>query len=121
MQVWVQGVIMMDILLMVVFTEGVVNLIFMGTVLQPFREFVIRNTPTIFVVREEHLLLCKLCTSVWVGLLSYNIFPINNLKWFFYTIVIHRLSNYLHLIIGRVEDIKFDKQVARKNLHKKPI
>jgi len=111
---------MIEIFLMVIFAEAIVNLIFKGTVLQPLRDAIITYT-NFLRVREEHPLECKLCISVWIGLLSsliYLFLGIVWIKWFVMGIVIHRLSNYLHLAISLIADVQMDKRVERrKNLH----
>lgn len=110
---------MMEIFLMVIFAEAVINLIFKGTVLQPLRDAIITYT-NFLRVRGEHPLECKLCISVWVGLLSsliYLFLGIVWVKWFIIGIVIHRLSNCFHLVISLIADIQMDKRVERrKNL-----
>lgn len=106
------------ILLYAVFTEAVVNLIFNGTVLQPAREFIIRHTPFL-LARNEHLLTCKLCTSVWVGLLSSLLMILEKnviIEAIILGIIMHRCSNYLHAIIAIIYDVRLDMLVKRRKL-----
>jgi len=114
---------MIEIIAMVIFAEAIVNLVFKGTVLQPLRDTIINHTDFLRV-RGEHPLECKLCVSVWVGLLSslvYLFLGIVCIKWFVMGIVIHRLSNWFHLVISLLADIQMDKRIdRRKNLQQKP-
>lgn len=107
---------MWDIIQGVIFAEAVVNLIFNGTVLQPLRESVIRSTPFL-LVREEHLLSCKLCTSFWVGLLTATVITtmmgFTVVRIIVLGVVLHRLSNHFHLVFSVLRDVQFDIRVNR--------
>lgn len=106
---------MWEIVQGVIFAEAVVNLVFNGTVLQPFRERMISLTPFLRV-REEHLLECKLCTSFWVGLLTAVMLQFTSsmvIRLFLLGVVLHRLSNHFHLIFSLIRDMQFDIRVNR--------
>jgi hypothetical protein len=110
---WVQNPA--DVILMVIVCEAIVNLIFTGTVLQPLREQIIRYTPFLSV-RGEHLLTCKICTSLWVGLLTVGILQFSHIRiiWLLALgIAVHRLSNYLHLGFSLIKDFQFNIRVNR--------
>ena len=106
---WIQNTI-----IAVILCESIVNLIFNGGVLQPAREFIRRLTPFL-VVREEHLLDCKLCTSFWIGLFSWWAvsLDITFLNYIIYGIVVHRLSNFFHLGYSLTRDKQLDIRVNR--------
>ena len=112
MCMWIQG---NNLIFIGILTEAIVNLLFTGTVLQPFREWVIKYIP--LRVRGEHLLECKLCTSFWVGILcvvlvKYTMGDIMAL--ILWGIVVHRVSNYIHLIYSIIKDYQMDIRVARR-------
>ena len=110
---WIQDCL--NILIGVVLCEAIVNLIFNGTVLQPLRELAIRYTPFLSV-RGEHLLTCKLCTSLWVGWLTVAILQFIHIQiiwWIVLGVVIHRLSNWAHLCFSLMRDKQFDIRVNR--------
>jgi hypothetical protein len=105
----------LDIVLMVIGCEAIVNLIFTGVVLQPVRDWIIRHTPFISV-NGEHLLSCRVCTSLWIGFLcaiGFLFLSIPLVRFIFLGIVIHRLSNHFHLIFSIIRDIQLDMRVAR--------
>ena len=107
---------MYKIILMVIFTEAIVNLIFYAGPLQKIRKNIIQCTP--FLIFEgDHLLECKYCTSFWIGILSSIIFLflINYLivLFFIYAIVFHRLSNYVHIVFSIIRDHQFNLRLNR--------
>ena len=113
MSMWIQDY--SDIALMVIVCEAVVNIIFTGTILQPIRETIITNTPFLSI-RDEHLLSCRLCTSLWVGALcgiTLLYLHILAVRIIVLGIVIHRLSNHFHLVFSLIRDIQLDTRVRR--------
>jgi hypothetical protein len=105
-----------DCIIAIILTEALVNLLFTATILQPFREWIIAHIP--IRVRGEHLLECKTCSSVWLGVISFILVKYTSdsslLTIFIYGIVIHRLSNYLHLGYSLVRDFQLNLRVARR-------
>jgi uncharacterized Tic20 family protein len=103
-----------DCLIAVIFTEAVVSLLFTAVILQPLREWLIERTP--FKVRGEHLLECKICTSVWIGIISFILikYTMSLTAIFIYGIVIHRCSNYIHLGFSIIRDFQQDIRVNRR-------
>ena len=103
------------LIMMVIACEAIVNLIFNGTVLQPLREGIIRWTPSL-TVREEHPLQCRLCVSVWAGLLcavALLYLHLLMVKVLVLALVIHRLSNHFHLVFSLLRDWQFEIRVNR--------
>jgi len=105
-----------DIIFAVILTEAIVNLIFYGGILQPLREWIIRHIP--LRVRGEHLLDCSICTSFWVGILCVILVKYTTgniiMQVFLWGVVIHRLSNYLHLGYSLIRDQQLDIRVKRR-------
>lgn len=106
---------MLKILIMVIVTEGLTQLFFEAAPLQGIRRFLIRFTP-FFRIDGRHVFECKYCTSVWVSVLTvYMYFNIENsiITVFCMFIVLHRLSNFLHLGFSLLRDIQLDKRASR--------
>lgn len=103
-----------SIILAVILTEAIISLLFTATVLQPFRELLIRIIP--LRVRDEHLLECKICSSFWVGIFCFLLVSYSGGIFYILLcgIVVHRLSNYTHLVYSIVRDKQFDMRVNRK-------
>lgn len=106
-----------NLLLLGIFTEAIVMLIFEASPLQSIRNKIIEKTP--YLYSDEfgyHLLECKYCTSVWIGFLSAILyFFIQNKIIFFFILVIilHRLSNYIHLIFSIIRDLQLNIRIDR--------
>jgi hypothetical protein len=104
------------IVLAVIMTEAIVNLVFFATILQPLRDWIIRNIP--LRVAGEHLLECKICVSFWSGLLSVILVKYTMkseiMEVILLGVAVHRLSNYLHLIYSFIRDKQFDIRVNRR-------
>lgn len=103
------------LLLIIVACEAAVNLIFNGAVLQPLREQIIKYT-SFLLIRGNHLLSCKLCTSFWVGTLGticFLCFDLMAIKVAVLSLAIHRLSNHFHLAFSLLRDVQLDIRVRR--------
>ncbi|MCC7570629.1 DUF1360 domain-containing protein [Candidatus Micrarchaeota archaeon] len=106
----------LDIILLAIAVEAVVELIFAAGPLQRFRIFLVRNTPFLTIEDYGHLLECKYCVSVWVGLLAilpYCYMHITAVKLFVIGLVLHRLSNVFHISIGLCRDIQINLKLKR--------
>ena len=108
----------MRIILYIIACEALVYLLFKGQILQPLRNYFIRNF-TFFRFEDEHLLECKYCTSVWVGTLMAFFYIWNNFYANFcvYILVIHRCSNFIHLLFSYILDKQLDIRVNRRKNH----
>lgn len=93
------GFLLLVLALSVVFVEGLTELVRKAVIFDRPREFVKRNN------FFDALLSCGYCTSVWAAMLPASlVFLIGANLWFyeqvflfiFFTIVLHRLANYLH-------------------------
>jgi len=109
----------MESLFIVVSCEALVQLWFTAAPLQWIREVVIATTPFLYSKKQgTHLLNCRYCVSVWIGLLITVLYYSMNSKAFIFTITVlsvHRLSNFLHLIFSLLRDRQIDIRVARSN------
>jgi hypothetical protein len=106
---------MIDLLLMIIFTEAIVNLIFYAGPLQKIRSWLIEHSQFL-VFNDDHLLECKYCTSFWVGLFSailYVYLDYEFISFFILVIVLHRCSNYVHIIFSLIRDIQFNIRLNR--------
>jgi len=110
------GFLIAALLLSVVFVEGATELARKGVIFDPLRRVVTR-------VRLFELLLgCGYCTSVWVAMLpaalvfivAAHLFLYEKLLLFvFFTVVLHRLSNYLHNFNDKHLDKYYDVETQR--------
>lgn len=102
-----------DILLLVVITEAVVEICVKSLLFDRIRQ----NIHKVYGVGGflSKIFSCGHCFSVWVSafilplyfvfIRGYSIeFPKSLFLWFFFSILIHRLSNYLHMFIDRYVD-----------------
>ncbi len=99
----------------IIATEALVQLWFYAGPLQPIRGFLIRVTP--FLVSDDtHLLNCKYCVSLWVGLLLATILWLAPGVFMFCAVVLsfHRVANFLHLAFSYLRDKQLDLRIARK-------
>jgi len=106
------------LILMCIFVEAVTKLIFYAAPLQGIKNYIRARTPMLYSTeREEHLLDCKYCTSVWVAAFFVSMYllfwPNIILTFVFYVCIIHRVSNYLHVIVGIMNDKQIDMRIAR--------
>jgi hypothetical protein len=114
---WIQDSIV--IILGVIFCEALMNLFFTAGIIQPAREKFMELTPFLSV-RGEHLFSCKMCTSVWTGMVTVGVFQFAHygvVRFIIYGIVIHRLSNYWHLLYSLNRDRQLDIRVDRNKKH----
>ena len=112
---WLQSYI--DLILLIVFTEATVHLWFHAAPLRGPREWLIKNTPTLYSKSQAtHLLGCKYCLSVWVGIstvLMYWYIDYSTAVFIMLCLTIHRLSNFLHLCWSIIQDWQMDIRTNR--------
>lgn len=107
----------LKIILLMIFTEGIVELIFKSSPLYKLRYIIMDMTP--FLHSDEfdyHLLECKYCTSFWISCLSaFFYFHLQNkiIFYFILIIVIQRLSNYIHLLFSIIRDFQLNIRIKR--------
>ena len=106
-----------DIIILIVACEALVHLWFHAAPLQPLRSGLIKVTPFLYSkAQHNHLVECKYCTSLWIGvilLIGYTLFYTVTV-WVSSGLVIHRLSNHLHLIFSFIRDMQLDIRVKRR-------
>jgi hypothetical protein len=103
----------LNLFFLVIATEAVTEIVVKSRIFEPFRERI-----KIFRGENKYLeyvttpFFCAHCFSVWAGLILYILYTYKQNKViniFIFTLVIHRLSNYLHMIVDRI-----DKFYAKK-------
>ena len=119
----------MRIILYAIAVEAIVRLWFCAAPLQRFRYWLISQTPMFYVTPSQytaggHLFECKYCTSVWVGaLLAVFYFFLRNsiVDFMVIMLVIHRLSNFIHLMIlvpeEHVRQLRLERAIKAANSH----
>jgi len=101
---------LLKIIILVIITEALVELICKAEIFERPRNFI---KSWGWFTRE--LLECYYCTSVWIGIIVVILFYVNNiyLNVLGLGIMIHRLSNYLHLVFGILRDHQLDIRINR--------
>lgn len=119
----------MRLILYAIAVEAIVRLWFCAAPLQRLRYWMISQTPMFYVNPSEyttggHLFECKYCTSVWVGLLLavFYFFLRNNIVDFMVImLVLHRVSNFIHLMIlvpeEHVRQIRLERAIRTADSH----
>jgi hypothetical protein len=103
----------MKYLILIIATEALVELWKKAMPLQGIRRKLTELTPFL-EIDGQHLFDCGYCLSVWVGALvfiSYSFF--DELIYFFGALAIHRVSNYVHLVISYLRDLQLNLRVGR--------
>ena len=105
----------MKYLILIIATEALVELWKKAAPLQAFREWLVDKTPFLYSERmDTHLLDCPYCMSLWIGAsvgLTYLI--INASIYLFVLLVIHRVSNYVHLGVSYLRDLQLNLRAGR--------
>lgn len=105
------------ILLGMIACEALTQLWFHAAPLQPLRGFLVRATPFLYSGSQQtHLLDCRYCTSVWVGLLLAILYflTIQGFLYFTFFLAVHRGANWIHLVFSYLRDRQIDLRIARK-------
>ena len=103
----------MKYLVLIIATEALVELWKKAMPLQGIRRKLTTWTPFL-EIDGQHLFDCGYCLSVWVGALvfvSYSIF--SGMIYFFGILAIHRISNYVHLVVSYLRDLQLNLRVGR--------
>ena len=103
----------MKYLILIIATEALVELWKKAMPLQGIRRKLTAWTPFL-EIDGQHLFDCGYCLSVWIGaivLMGYSIFE--GSIYFFGALTIHRISNYLHLVISYLRDLQLNLRVGR--------
>lgn len=108
------------IIILIFVTEAIVQAIFNACPVKVLKNFVIKYTSFLYCTHqggyEEHLLSCKYCTSFWVGLCCAWLYPFLSNPYIFLLclgLVLHRMSNFIHVLISYVRDKQLNLRVVR--------
>ena len=104
------------VLALAILVEALVELIFTAAPLQGPRRWIIKKTPWLKSVDQGHLLECKYCTSVWIAggaILLTTFADCQALRITSAALIIHRLSNYAHVVIAAVRDAQINMRLKR--------
>jgi len=103
------------LIIYVIACEALVHLWFNAAPLQPVRRFFIKITPFFTSKEQGNLFECKYCVSVWIGFILVALLFVRSiyLELLMISLVIHRLSNFLHLIMSFIRDKQFDIRINR--------
>lgn len=107
---------LLNLILLAILTEAVIELLFFAEPLQYFRRILIKFTPSLNLKNYGHLLDCKYCISFWIGSIIYllSLFLNNQLtKAIAFCIIVHRLSNYIHIVSSTVRDHQINLRLNR--------
>jgi len=109
---------MIDLLLCALASEAAIELWKKAAPLSGIKSWLVSITPWLYSEsQQQHLLLCPYCLSLWVAVpftLFYFTLDVIAIRCIIYLLVIHRLSNYIHLVFSLVRDMQLDIRVARK-------
>ena len=108
---------MLKLILVVIAVEAMVELWKKAAPLQPAREWLVRVTPFLYSERQQtHLLQCPYCLSVYAGVAGTCLYFYADTvpaKWLIIALVIHRLSNFVHLAMSALRDKQLDIRIQR--------
>ncbi len=107
-----------NIICLSIFIEALVELFFKAAPLQPLRTYLRIHTPSLYSkTQQSHLLDCKYCVSVWIAFIIFILYYLTKpniiLTIILYSCIIHRLSNYLHLMFSIIRDLQFNIRINR--------
>lgn len=102
-------------IILIIATEALVELWKKAAPLQALKEVLIEFTPFLYSRRlDTHLLECPYCMSVWIGALVLIIYVVfSSSIYFFGALAIHRVSNYVHLVISYLRDLQLNLRAGR--------
>lgn len=104
------------VLALAVLVEALVEVVFTAAPLQGIRAWLIKKTPWLRSADQGHLMDCPYCTSVWIaaGVILLSTFAdCQALRLVGAAVVIHRLSNYAHLVISSIRDAQINMRLKR--------
>lgn len=108
---------LIKVLGLAILTEAIVELIFKAAPLQGARAWLIKKTPSLRAGDSQHLLECKYCTSVWIGagvVLLASLADCPALRIASAALIVARVSNYAHVLVGWIRDAQINKRLERK-------
>lgn len=109
---------MIDLIAVIVATEGITQGIFNAGPLQPARNWILERTPWLFSkMTMTHFLDCRYCVSFWIGLLMAAVYFYGMTEpWIrivVYAFFLQRLANWVHLVFSVLRDRQLDLRIAR--------
>jgi hypothetical protein len=105
----------MKILLTIILIEALTELFFKAAPLQGLRQRLIDKTPFLYS-EQGHLFDCKYCTAFWIstGVVLIAIFAdYYVIRLLAYIIIVHRLSNFVHIIYSTIRDWQLNLRLSR--------
>ncbi|MFA5322372.1 MAG: DUF1360 domain-containing protein [Smithella sp.] len=108
--------LIIKVIALAVLTEALVELVFTAAPLQGVRIFIINRTPVLRSTEQGHLLECKYCTSVWIAtgvVLIAVFFDCTAFRIAAAIFIVHRISNYLHILAATVRDAQINLRLMR--------
>ncbi|KKK76451.1 hypothetical protein LCGC14_2863520 [marine sediment metagenome] len=107
---------LIKLFLLAILTEALIELFFSEGLFKKIRIFLVRQTPGLNLPAYGHLLDCKYCCSVWIGLIviylsTYINYPLPRLIAF--GIILARASNYIHCTLGLLRDLQINTRLKR--------
>ena len=99
-----------------ILTEALVQLFFTAAPMQGIRYWLIKKSPWLYSEEQGHLLSCKYCTSVWIAALVIAFAMLADCtlaRLIAAAILVARLSNYAHILIGSVRDVQINMRIRR--------
>lgn len=108
---------MIRMIFLCILTEALVELFFKAAPLQGIRAWLIKKSPALRAGNQGHLLECKYCTSLWIAggvvLLAW-LADCQGTRLAAAALIVARLSNYAHTLIGWIRDAQINKRLERK-------
>lgn len=108
---------MIRMIFLCILTEALVELFFKAAPLQGIRTWLIKKSPWLHTEIQGHLLNCKYCTSVWIAagvvLLAW-LADCQGTRLAAAALIVARLSNYAHILMGWIRDAQINKRLERK-------
>jgi hypothetical protein len=115
MPMWVQEE-SMKIILTILLVEALTELFFKAAPLQGIRKWLVAKTPFLNSEEQGHLFDCKYCTAFWIsaGVVLIAIFlDYYVTRLLAYIIIVHRLSNFVHIIYSTIRDWQLNLRLSR--------
>lgn len=96
--------LIINIILLVIFTEAITELVVKSEIFSSIREFFFKSEFKVFNFIHK-ILDCGYCFSVWAALFTIALTYLSNtyVNTFILIIIIHRLSNVFHNLVDKLQ------------------